>query len=62
MNTRQVSPVLTEFRCPACGDVRTSFFPLNHKHDGAWVEWQPTSAPEEPKRGPGRPRKQPVEE
>lgn len=54
--TRQVSPTLTEYRCPSCGDVKVSFFPLNHKHDGQWVQWQSTAV-EPPKRGPGRPRK-----
>ena len=51
------SPHLQEFRCPVCGDVKTSFFPLTHKHDGAWVKWEPASAPEPTRRGPGRPRK-----
>ena len=60
-NTRQISPSLQEFKCPVCGAVRISFFPLNHKHDGQWVPWLPTKTEQsEPvKRGPGRPRKQP---
>ena len=59
--TRQVSPQMREFRCPTCGDVKSSFFPLTHKHDGAWVQWEPNEATVTVKRGPGRPRK-PVEE
>lgn len=59
--TRQVSPSMTEYRCPLCGDVKVSFFPLNHKHDGQWVAWEPTvqqsETPVPAKRGPGRPRK-----
>lgn len=62
--TRQVSPVMQEFKCPSCGATKVSFFPLNHMHDGEWVQWRPTKqeAPEPPRRGPGRPRKAPVEE